>query len=172
MAGIGWPTTRDRAAAARRLRRELSAERARLVVEQVDLRRRAAEKFGDLPQRMFFTRVLLEQATDLWIARYKAARFASGGTWRSDDYCCGIGGDLIALAERGRCDGLGLSSEVACLLAEANLRAGRRNAGSNCGDVEQLTPERSTAWHLDPDRRAGRSAHDRRSSDYCAGAGA
>jgi hypothetical protein len=131
------------------LRRELPVERARLVVEQVELRRRAAEKFGERAARMFFTRVLLEQATDLWIARYKAQRLAAGGAAALGDYCCGAGGDLLAMAELGPATGWD-RSEVACLLAATNLRGA---AAVCCGDVEQCTPANNEAWHLDPDRR-------------------
>ncbi|HZN32933.1 MAG TPA: hypothetical protein VFB80_03910, partial [Pirellulaceae bacterium] len=42
-----------------RLRKDLSAERVHLVVEQVELRQRAREKFS-LADRMFFTRKGLE----------------------------------------------------------------------------------------------------------------
>src|SRR6187549_582396 len=42
-----------------RLRKELTAERTHLVVEQVELRARACEKFGQAA-RMFFTRKGLE----------------------------------------------------------------------------------------------------------------
>lgn len=133
------------------LRRELSAERARLVVEQVDLRRRAAAKFGDLATRMFFTRTLLEQATDLWTARYKAQRLAAFGAASLCDYCCGAGGDLLALAERGPAVGWD-QSDIACLLAEANLR-GAAAVAIQRGDVEQCMPDEGEAWHLDPDRR-------------------
>ena len=48
---------------------------------------------------MFFTRLGLEQATDAWVARYKATRFPAGQLLA--DLCCGIGGDLMALSERG-----------------------------------------------------------------------
>jgi hypothetical protein len=129
------------------LRRELSAERARLVVEQIDLRRRAIDKFGDLAASMFFTRVQLEQATDIWTARYKAARLC--GDEYVADYCCGIGGDLMAFAERGPAAGWDLSP-VVCVLAQANL--GER-AAITCVDVSTVTPERRGAWHFDPDRR-------------------
>jgi hypothetical protein len=131
------------------LRRELPVERARLVVEQVELRRRAVEKFGELAAQMFFTRMLLEQATDLGIARYKAQRLAAGGPAALGDYCCGAGGDLLAMAERGPATGWD-RSEIACLLAAANLRG---SASVRCGDVEQGTPADGEAWHLDPDRR-------------------
>jgi hypothetical protein len=134
------------------LRRELSTERARLVVDQLDLRRRAVDKFGDRAAAMFFTRVQLEQATDLWIARYKAERFAAATPGATiGDYCCGIGGDLAAFAERGPAIGVD-ASEIACLLADANLRGA---ATIRCGDVTTLTPARDGSWHLDPDRRAG-----------------
>ena len=67
------------------LRRDLPAERARLLVEQVELRRRAAEKFGDRAAADVLHPRALEQATDLWIARYKADAARRGrrsGDWR------------------------------------------------------------------------------------------
>jgi hypothetical protein len=73
----------------------LSVERAHLVIDQVELRRRARDKFA-IADRMFFTRKGLEQATDEQIAAVKAARFPAGQPLA--DLCCGIGGDLIALA--------------------------------------------------------------------------
>jgi hypothetical protein len=137
------------------LRRELPAERARLVVEQVALRRRAVDKFGVRAARMFFTRVHLEQATDLWTARYKAMRL--GDAEPVADYCCGIGGDLIAFAEYEQAAGWDVSPN-ACLLARAN--AGSR-ATVTCADVATLTPAATGVWHLDPDRRAvGRRVTD------------
>ena len=88
-------------AAATRLRRQFSPARVHLLLEQVELRRRAAVKF-ERAEEMFFTRLGLEQATDLWVAAYKARRFA--GRSPVADLCCGIGGDLLALA-RPRLDG-------------------------------------------------------------------
>jgi len=131
------------------LRRDLSADRARLVVEQVALRRRAVEKFGDLAGRMFFTRTHLEQATDIWVARYKATRMARGAYNGIVDYCCGIGGDLLPFSEVHRTTGWD-RSEIACLMARANAPA----ATVNVGDVEEQTPGPGKAWHVDPDRRA------------------
>lgn len=81
-----------------KLRKDLSAERSHLVLEQVELRRRAQDKFTHADQ-MFFTRKGLEQATDEQIAAVKATRFPAGQPLA--DLCCGIGGDLIALS-RGR----------------------------------------------------------------------
>ena len=136
-----------------RLRKLLSVDRARLAVEQVSLRRRATAKFGRLAGRMFFTDLALQQATDLWIGRYKASRFPNDRT--VIDYCTGIGGDLIALAEHSPAIGWDRVPESA-LLAEANLRAvhGDQCGKVRVGDVSEQTPAAEDWWHLDPDRRA------------------
>ena len=133
-----------------RLRRNLSAERAHLVLEQVGLRRRGREKFA-LAERMFFTKIGLEQATDDVVARYKAARLPAQQP--RVDFCCGIGGDLMSLAADGPT--LGVDRDpVTSLFAEANLRAaGRRDTAVRCVDMGDLTVESAAAWHLDPDRR-------------------
>src|SRR4051794_31796536 len=86
-----------------RLRKDLSLERAHLVIEQIELRQRAREKFS-LADRMYFTRKGLEQATDEQLAAYKASRFPPGQT--ISDLCCGLGGDLLALARHGRAQGI------------------------------------------------------------------
>src|SRR5690606_968639 len=89
------------------LRREFTPGKAHLLLEQADLRRRAAEKFPDA-HRMLFTRRGLEQSTDAWVARHKAARYAAAlHSERSPvhDLCCGIGGDALALAAEGTCRG-------------------------------------------------------------------
>jgi len=132
------------------LRRDLSAGRARALLDQVALRRRAADKFAH-PEQMFFAARALEQATDEWIAAYKAARFTAGRVY---DLCCGIGGDLQALAERGTATGVD-RDEALTILAAANAPTARMIAD----DVNMLltTPgalEPEAAWHIDPDRRA------------------
>jgi hypothetical protein len=136
--------------AASRLRRDFSAERVHLVLEQVALRRRATAKFTT-PERMFFTPIGLEQATDAWIAAYKAGRFShSAGSLC--DLCCGIGGDLLALA--GRAPVLGVDRHrISALLAKANCeRAGWHTARVVVADAAHV-PATMDAWHLDPDRR-------------------
>jgi len=140
-----------------KLRRELSPVRCHLVAEQIELRRRAAAKFPHA-DRMFFTRIGLEQATDHWVARYKASRFATGST--IIDLCCGIGGDLAALASRGPAIGVD-RSPIAGLLAETNLQAlvhrGKRTSRETvCADVRDSLARaaESDAWHIDPGRRA------------------
>jgi hypothetical protein len=140
------------------LRKDLSAERARLVVEQVELRRRGRTKFGEVAARMFFTPVHLEQATDRWIGQYKASRFVSAAPAGSvlHDYCCGIGGDLLWLAQQAAAIGYDFS-DVACLFAAANLQAFGVEALIRQADVTEHAPDPDDAWHIDPDRRIARS---------------
>jgi SAM-dependent methyltransferase len=65
------------------------------------LRQRARAKFdADDAARMFFTADGLEQATRASVSAHRVARFAGVGGPVAD-LCCGIGGDLIALARRG-----------------------------------------------------------------------
>jgi hypothetical protein len=147
-----------------RLRKTLGAERAHLVLEQVELRKRGLAKFRRAG-RMFFTRQGLEQATDQFVAAYKAGRFPQGSPVA--DLCCGIGGDLVELAGRGPAVGVD-RDPVTALLAEANLRGLSQFSRSEIGtvpfrnqvrvaDVSEVSLDQFAAWHIDPDRRpAGR----------------
>jgi hypothetical protein len=122
-----------------------------LLLEQLDLRWRAREKFLGA-EELFFTRKGLEQATDDVLARCKAQRFPAGKLVA--DLCCGIGGDLCALAARGPVVGYD-ADEVTAHLASAN----KKTRGF---DLQSVRCERATAesvrdvsaWHIDPDRRA------------------
>jgi hypothetical protein len=139
---------------AAQLRRELSAERAALVQEQAQLRRRAARKFS-AAERMFLTARGLEQATDEAIATHKAARFAASSPVA--DLCCGIGGDLLAIAARGSVIGVDRDA-TAAHFAAANVEAvvGVCNGVRGrvlCGDVGEFDVTQVSAWHIDPDRR-------------------
>ncbi|HET6880328.1 MAG TPA: hypothetical protein VFI31_09245 [Pirellulales bacterium] len=140
----------DALAAARTLRKNLSATRVHLLLEQVELRQRARAKFASA-DRMFFTPVALEQASDEWVAAHKARRFVSQEPVL--DLCCGVGGDLIALGRRGRTIGVELNRATA-LLATANAPESAAVVVGNAAEVAV-----HTAWHIDPDRRAtGRRA--------------
>ncbi|HVX13145.1 MAG TPA: hypothetical protein VHC22_18315 [Pirellulales bacterium] len=129
-----------------RLRKDWSASRVHLLLQQVELRRRAKAKFPDA-DRMYFTPVGLEQATDGWIAAYKAGRFRDRGN-PVYDLCCGIGGDLAALARGGPAIGAD-RDPIAALLAKTNSPSA---IGVVVGDVSDLSCS-SGAWHIDPDRR-------------------
>ena len=133
---------------------EAAAHRAAAALELADLRRRAAAKFTR-PDRMFFTRKALEQATDEWIARYKAQRFAPYQTVA--DVCCGVGGDLIGLSSGAGAvtgfDGDALLGEYA--ERNAVVYDVGRSVATQCAYVS--APPEADAWHADPDRRpAGR----------------
>ncbi len=131
-----------------RLRKTLSAEQAAAIVEQVELRRRATAKFRHA-ERMFFTRKGLEQATDEWVAHYKARRFTKED--RLLDVCTGVGGDLLGLVNAGL--------EVSGIDRDAVLaHFAERNATPAtvcCATADEATIENCDAWHADPDRRAG-----------------
>ena len=75
LAGIGGQRVQPSVGAIAGLRKELSAERVHLVLQQAALRHRARDKFA-AAERMFFTPLGLEQATDEVIAQHKAQRFA------------------------------------------------------------------------------------------------
>ena len=142
-------------AVAERLRRELPRERVHLILQQVELRRRAREKFSRADV-LFFTRRGLEQATDEWIAGYKATRFPAAVPLA--DLCCGIGGDAHALAQRGALEAVD-RDEIVALLAEANLRL-----------IAASTPGASAGQHAADDDSAGdHSAGEHAVSEHSAG---
>jgi hypothetical protein len=144
-----------------RLRGRLTPTQTHLLMEQAELRRRASAKFPQA-HRMFFTRVGLEQATDEWVARYKASRFtpqraeASPGLSLSNtppprvaDLCCGIGGDLIALSQAATAVGID-GNPIAAHFAAINS-----GAPIHATDISNFNFDDITAWHIDPDRRPG-----------------
>ena len=133
------------------LRAHLTRPRVHLVLAQVDLRRRAGTKFANACQ-MLFTRVGLEQATDQCIAAYKAQRLSARAPVA--DLCCGIGGDLLGLANHGRVVAVD-RDPVAALLAQFNCRAcGRAPVDLCVAHVADFPVENVAAWHIDPDRRS------------------
>ena len=102
--------------------RGVDSELVAAVMTQLQLRSRAAEKFGDFATQMVFTTAGLEQATRLRVAAHHAARYRDAGCTCVADLGCGIGGDAMALA------GLGLavravdSDEATAAAATMNLR--------------------------------------------------
>lgn len=157
---------------AKSLRRKTTPTRSALVMEQAQLRERASEKFSKASQ-MFFTRRGLEQASGSGIAQYKARRFATLD--RVADVCCGVGGDLIALANRTQAAGTAIvgvdSDELTCLFAERNLRLNTVSV-EHVGGIGDALATQSVLGvshaafaefdladfdgiHIDPDRRVG-----------------
>jgi hypothetical protein len=137
----------------RLLREEFPVELVRAAMGLQELRERAKEKFSRA-RDMWFDRQGLEQATSELVARHKAKRF-DGPVW---DLCSGIGGDAIALAERGEVLAIDLNP-AACLRTEWNAEAYgvKKSLTTQCGDVHVLVEnarEIPDRVHVDPDRRA------------------
>ena len=104
------------------LRRTWRANEAGALLALVRLRQRAAAKFPDAPH-LFFTAEALEQATAWPIAQHRAAwidQHAPPGPIL--DLGCGIGGDLLALAQRRPVIGIDLDP-VRLRFAAANIAA-------------------------------------------------
>jgi hypothetical protein len=139
------------------LRRKIPDELVRAVLALDNLRHRAAAKFSRAAE-MWFDRKGLEQATPEAVARHKAKRFA-GSVW---DYCCGIGGDTIALA--AHCEVMAVDVSPAQTLRtvwNAEIHGVASQVQAVCADVHQLV-SRVDFVHIDPDRRAGNGGRSRR----------
>ena len=144
----------DVARAVTRLRRDgHSPDLVSAVVGQARLRTRARAKFGDLAERMLFTRAGLEQATRLPIAARHAARFRDAGFTHIADLGCGIGGDALGLA------GLRLrvtavdADEVTAGIAAYNLAPFGGDVDVRLGTAETTDLAGIDAVWLDPARR-------------------
>lgn len=144
---------------AEHLRASHPADRVALAMTQHDLRLRARNKFAQA-DRLFFTREGLEQATSDRIALHRADRFASTG--RVVDLCCGIGGDLMALASMpGICYLAAVDQDpVHLLLAAANAAtvAPDREVEVIQRDVREVDLTGYGGVFIDPARR---SSHGR-----------
>jgi hypothetical protein len=117
-----------------------------------ELREQARAKFA-MAERMWLTRDGLEQASAEPLARHRAARYR--GFDRVADLCCGIGGDLCALAA-GRAALAADLDPVHLRMALLNARlhgAGQLDAVQ--ADVLDLRLEGLEAAFVDPARRAG-----------------
>lgn len=115
---------------------------------QVTLRRAARAKFSRADE-MLFDRVGLEQATDEIVADHKAKRFA--GLSEVVDFCCGIGGDALALARVVHVTAVDWS-DVRIALARHNASVYGREITGITNDVAFIRPD-AEAIHVDPDRR-------------------
>jgi SAM-dependent methyltransferase len=135
------------------LRADYPAELVAAALAQHELRIAARAKFSRA-MRMFFTRDGLEQASAEVVARHRRGRYPAGGLLA--DLCCGIGGDLIALADGHQVRAVD-TDPVHLRMAEANAAAygvagqvrfeHRDVRDTDLGDV--------TAAFIDPARRTG-----------------
>jgi SAM-dependent methyltransferase len=140
-------------ALAERLRREYPADLVAAAMAQQELRQAGKAKFSRAAQ-MLFTRAGYEQSSSETIASYRAGRLKEAR--RVADLCCGIGGDLIALA--GSSEVLAVDRDAAhARLALHNAavygRAGHVTAV--VADVRDVRLAGIDAVFIDPARRSG-----------------
>ncbi len=181
---------------AEELRGHYPADLIAAALTQQSLRTAAREKFSRAGE-MFFTRAGLEMASPELVARHSARRFA--GLASVADLCCGIGGDLTALAEvAGRVIAVDADAD-ALRFARQNVAAASAGAAGAagfaveagfageagftgpevefvCADVLHLPPELLAgvaAVFIDPARRAGghrlRAGDSQPPLDWCIG---
>jgi hypothetical protein len=135
------------------LRAAYPAELVAAALAQHELRIAAQAKFSRAMQ-MFFTRDGLEQASAEVVSRHRRGRYPAGGLLA--DLCCGIGGDLIALAGGHQARAVD-TDRLHLRMAEANAAA-YGVADRVCfeqGDVRDTDVGGVTAAFIDPARRTG-----------------
>lgn len=131
-----------------KLRARFPDELVRAALQLEDLRVRARGKFSRA-DAMWFDRVGLEQSTSEAVARHKAGRF-SDRVW---DLCCGIGGDTLALAGRGRVVSVDLNAaQLWRTRQNAAVYGVEANVETLAENVEAVDVGRDLI-HIDPDRR-------------------
>ena len=134
------------------LRARYPVELVTSALAQHELRLRARAKFSRALD-MYFTRPGLEQASAEVIAGHRSARYARAGLVA--DLCCGIGGDLVALAA-----GRGVLAvdrdRLHLRMAQANAYVYGVAAGLSAvaADVREVSLRGVDAVFIDPARRA------------------
>jgi hypothetical protein len=130
---------------------------AALVADGLTLQRlgdRAATKFSRA-QHMILTRDGVEQASGEVVARHRAARLATGGPVA--DLCCGIGGDLVALAAHGPVLGVDRDRLHAWMAAyNAEVYGVGDRVRTEVADVRAIDLAAMAAVFVDPARRTER----------------
>ena len=138
------------------LRRDASPEHAAAAVTQVELRRRAHAKFGDLAASMYFTPDGLEQSTRLRVAEHRAARVAAAAPSSVLDLGCGIGGDLVAFARAGLTAAGVDRDPLRVAVAAANLDALGLGGAVQVAEATELDLSGFGLVFADPARRTDR----------------
>jgi hypothetical protein len=140
----------DELAIAAGLRRDgLPADHATAVLGAAAARRRARGRWPDA-DRLLFTPIALEQASDPAVAAWRARRLADLEVW---DLCAGVGGDALAIAGRGaRVTAVDLDAARLELLGH-NARARGVELTRIVGDALTVRPPPGAAVHADPGRR-------------------
>ena len=134
-----------------RARSSFSLSQASLMMEQFALLSVSRKKVVD-PTKWFWTRQLIEQASDESTACETAADFSAKSSVL--DVCCGAGSDSIALASRDfqvtaydRCP-------IACELTRHNAEANGVKLLVVESAAEEIKIDKNDYINVDPDRRA------------------
>jgi RNA cap guanine-N2 methyltransferase len=144
---------RSALAVATSLRREYPVSLVAAATAQHELRLAARAKFVRAME-MLFTRAGYEQSSSETIGRYRAGRF--GDARRMADLCCGIGGDLLALASGRDVLAIDLDETHARLaLHNAGVYGEAENVRAIVADVRDLTLAGLDGVFIDPARRSG-----------------
>lgn len=150
------PSPSETLALVTRLRRRWDADLVAAAMTMHTLRQRAQSRFADA-DRLWLTGDGLEQATSDLVADHRVARFA--GCSRVADLCCGIGGDLMALARRDDIDALLAVDRdpLHATMAEANARIADPHVELTvmASDAESVELIGIDGIFLDPARRRG-----------------
>jgi SAM-dependent methyltransferase len=133
------------------LRRKLTPSQSAAVLGQAALRRRGRLKF-DLAEEMLFTADGLEQASSQAVAAHSAARYAIFD--RVADCCCGVGGDLLALARRTHVDAYDIDPvAIACAKHNLVVHGLAERVAFHQIDLETAETPETEAIFFDPSRR-------------------
>ena len=129
----------------------LAPEQRAAVLTQVDLRARAARRWGIPVDDLWLTRDGLEQASRPAVAAWRARRLADAGVRTIADLGCGLGLESRAFAAAGmQVTAIELDAEVA-VFAAANLRG--TDAQIVVGDLTVMDLPECDAYFVDPARR-------------------
>ncbi len=134
-----------------RYRARYEPELVRAALTLTKLRARARAKFSRADE-MYFTAAGFEQASTEAMARHSAGRFAPFD--RIADLCSGIGGDLIALAERRAVTAVDLDPvHLRMGMLNAEVYGVAANVTSFQSDVRDVDFAAIPAAFIDPARR-------------------
>jgi len=138
------------------LRRTATADQVAAALTQVELRRRAVPRLGDLAARMYFTPEGLEQATRSSVATHRAGRMVAAMTASVIDLGCGIGGDLIAFARAGITSAGVDVDPLRVAVARANLDTLGLGGAVQVADATTVDTSPFDVAFADPARRGAR----------------
>ncbi len=138
---------------ATKLREQLGSERAHAILETVMLRHKAREKFSQA-EKMYFTRVGLQQATAEVVSDYRSRRYKESGFGHIADLGCGIGGDALSLTSQQTVTGVDWRP-LHLAMAQENVRAYDHSERFHAlqADLLELSPLPVDALFADPGRR-------------------